>query len=164
MSPDMAQTTELREVEIERGALRFRVPASWAASKEEDGTEAFYEGEGEAGILRVKLMTFTSPDLLAPPVALAELEAMEKQPGQSIEPLPNGNALRTHSETIATDDEQTTLHVWMLASIEPPHRMRLAVFSFAVLAGDLDDLSARRTVAALQREIRRARFAHQSDA
>jgi hypothetical protein len=164
MSPDMAQTSELREVEIERGALRFRMPATWAGTKEEDGTDAFYEGEGEAGILRVKLMTFTSPDLLTPPVALAELEVMERQPGQSIEPLGNGNALRAHSEKIEADGEQTTLHVWMLASIEPPHRMRLAVFSFAVLAGDLDDLTARRTVATLHREIRRARFAHQIDA
>src|SRR5689334_1846502 len=139
MSPDMAQNTELREVEIERGALRFRVPAAWAGSKEEDGTDAFYEGEGEEGILRVKLMTFTSPDVLTPPVAMSELEAMEKQAGQTIEALPNGNALRVHSEKLEADEEQTTLHVWMLASIEPPHRMRLAVFSFAVLAGDLDD-------------------------
>jgi hypothetical protein len=97
-------------------------------------------------------------------VAMAELEAMEKQPGQTIEPLANGNALRTHNEKLETDDEETTLYVWMLASIEPPHRMRLAVFSFAVLAGDLDDLAARRTVAALHREIRNARFAHQNDA
>ena len=158
----MAPQTDLRDVQIERGALRFRVPAAWTGAQEDDGTEAFYEGEGEAGILRVKLMTFTSPDVLTSTVALAELEAMEKQPGQSLEPLPNGNALRTHHEELDTDGRRTTLHVWMLASIDPPHRMRLAVFSFAVLVGDLDDLAIRRTVAALHREIREARFAHQN--
>jgi hypothetical protein len=31
-------------------------------------------------------------------VALAELNAMEPQQGQSLEPLPNGNALRAHRD------------------------------------------------------------------
>jgi hypothetical protein len=155
----MRSKTELRDVVVERGLLRFRVPATWIGTKEEDGTEAFCEGDGEAGILRVKVMTFTSPDVLTPPVALAELKAMEAQPGQRLETLPNGNAFRAHTETLDTEGEATTLHVWMLASIEPPHRMRLAVFSFAVLAGAEDDGAI---LATLEREIRGARFGHQA--
>jgi len=157
----MAVHPELREVAVERGVLRFRVPGAWVSEKEDDGTDAFYEGDGKGGVLRVKVMTFTSPDVLTPRVALAELDAMEPQPGQSLEPLPNGNALRAHREELEADGERTTLHVWMLASVDAPHRMRLAVFSFAALVGDLDDLTARRTLATLDREIRLARFAHQ---
>jgi hypothetical protein len=161
MAAMVAPNSELREVAVDRGQLRFRVPGAWVSEKEEDGTDAFYGGDGKGGVLRVKVMTFTSPDLLTPRVALSELEAMEPQPGQTLEPLPNGNALRAHREELDADGDRTTLHVWMLASIDAPHRMRLAVFSFAALAGDLDDLTARRTVAALDREIRQARFAHQ---
>jgi hypothetical protein len=157
MHPESA----LREVDVEHGLLHFRVPHAWAARPENDGTAAFYAGDGADGVLRVKVMTFTSPDRLAPRVALAELDAMAPEPGQSLEPLPNGNALRAHREELTSGGDRTTLHVWMLAGVDPPHRMRLAVFSFAVLEGGVDELTARRTVATLDREIRHARFAHQ---
>src|SRR5204863_2709799 len=101
--PVMAAHPELREVAVEQGALRFRVPGAWVSEREDDGTDAYYEGDGKGGVLRVKVMTFTSPDVLTPRVALAELEAMEAQPGQSLAPLPNGNALRAHREELEAD-------------------------------------------------------------
>ena len=173
----------MKDIAFADGQIRFRVPASWVEGKEKDGSGAFFDESREAGTLRLKLMTFTSDDDLAGHIAFDELEnaieravvlckgtrieakhlpaSMDPEPGQKLEALPNGNALRSHREEAVANGERTLFHVWLLASIDPPHRMRLAVFSFTVTATDANDLDARRTVAAIEREIREAQFAHQ---
>lgn len=154
----------MKSVSFGDGQLRFRIPAGWVEDREADGSVAFYDAETQDGTLRLKLMTFTAEEVLAPHVALHELEALSPEPGQSLEALPNGNALRAHREQGEAEGERTTLHVWLLASVDPPHRMRLAVFSYTVRAAAADELATRRLVAALQQEIREARFAHQVQA
>jgi hypothetical protein len=151
----------LKTIEHAGGLLAFRVPERWSERTEEDGASLYYCDGAEDGMLRVKVMTFTSQQRLEEGVALAELEAMTPEPGQTLERLPNGNALRAHREENRGESESTVLHIWMLASIEPPHRMRLAVFSFTHLLGRAADETVRRTVETLDREIRGARFAHQ---
>lgn len=152
---------EMKEVGFGDGLLRFRVPAAWADEIEADGTAAFYDPGLEAGTLRVKVLTFTAEEELSSGVALRELGALEPAAGQTLEALPNGNALRIHREENSDPGEPTVFHVWMVASIDPPHYMRLAVFSFAILARDADTPETRRLLVELDREVRRARFAHQ---
>jgi hypothetical protein len=149
------------DVALDDGALRFRIPAGWTHGREADGGAAFYDGALDRGTLRVKLMTFTSDDDLTEKVALDQLAGIEEEPGQKLEALANGNALRTHREQAEAGGEGTVVHVWLLASIDPPHKMRLAVFSFTVAARDAGEAAMTKLVAALDREIRRARFAHQ---
>jgi hypothetical protein len=151
------EATPMKDVAHADGQLQFRVPAHWVVTQETDGTGAFYDETDAAGTLRVKLMTFTAEQDLSGPVAYRELQAMQPAPGQTLETLPGGNALRSHREEGLVGGERTIFHVWMLASVFPPHRMRLAVFSYTELASGADD----RLVAALDREIRRARFGHQ---
>jgi hypothetical protein len=150
---------ELQDITFADGQLRFRLPRGWIESAESDGGSAFYDEGMDRGTLRVKVMTFTTEDDLTGHPALDELAALESEPGQSLQALPNGNALRFHREEAQASGEPTIFHVWLLASIDPPHRMRLAVFSFTVLARDLE--SASQLVATLEKEIREARFAHQ---
>jgi hypothetical protein len=157
----MGAAPEMKDVLHSGGQLRFRVPAAWASAEEADGTAAYYDQAAGGGTLRVKLMTFTAEQELATPVAFQELEAMEPEPGQALEALPDGNALRTHHESAVVDGQPTVFHVWLLASVDPPHRLRLAVFSFTEPAARADDAASRGIVAALDREIRGARFAHQ---
>lgn len=150
----------LKTIAFEKGLLTFRLPEAWTERVDRDGGGLFY-GNAAEGTLRVKVMTFTSGQALRPDVALAELESMSPEPGQTVEALPSGNALRFHREDLNHDGERTRLYVWMLASVEPPHRMRLAVFSFTALVEEAAELQTRRTVALLDGEIRQARFSHQ---
>lgn len=154
---------DLKEVGTADGLLHFRVPATWANEVEADGSAAFWDEDLDAGTLRVKVMTFTTEEDLTGGVNLArrQLEGLEPAEGQTLEALPSGNALRIHQEESDEPGELTAFHVWMLASIDPPHRMRLAVFSFAVRARDARAPATRRAVATLDKEIRSARFAHQ---
>lgn len=148
---------KLRDVDFADGQLRFRVPAGWAESKEDDGGMAYYDQTLDQGTLRVKVMTFTTGDDLSGHRALEEMGAIEAEPGQTLEALPNGNALRFHREEAEGGGERTAFHVWLLASLDPPHRMRLAVFSFTVRARE----EAQAVIGVLDEEIRQARFAHQ---
>ena len=139
--------------------LRFRIPAAWTEDVESDGGAAYFDERADAGTLRVKVMTFTAEDEVAGDAAVAarELAALEPMPDQTVETLGNGNALRVHRET----SDSTVFQVWMLASMDPPHRMRLAVFSFATVAARAESAETMRVVEMLDREIRAARFAHQ---
>jgi hypothetical protein len=150
---------KLEDVTVDGGQLRFRVPAGWKQMVESDGGVAFHDRQHDSGTLRVKVMTFTSEDDLTGHRPFDELAAFEGEPGQTLEALSNGNALRTHREHAGTGTDRTLLHVWLLASIDPPHRMRLAVFSLTLI--DDENADAQVTIEALEEEIRQARFAHQ---
>lgn len=143
--------------------IRFRVPDGWSQERESDGTIAFYDPSLQAGTLRVKVMTFTSEDPLDPQVATDELRAMEAREGQTVLTLPSGNAVRRHREEALVGEEPTVIWVWLLAGVDPPAKaMRMAAFSFSVLAADARSEATRRLVAVLDREIRAARFVHQT--
>jgi hypothetical protein len=148
----------MKDVDSPDGQLRFRVPSDWQTIEEPDGTPAYYD---DRGTLRLKLMTFTAEEDLGAGAAYRELASMRPEPGQSLDALPGGNALRAHHEVTMVDGESTSLHVWLLASVEPPRKLRLALFTLSVPAEDAADAAGERLVATLDREIRAARFAHQ---
>ncbi len=145
-----------KNVAYDGGALRFRIPADWQEGREHDGEAAFYPPGG--GALRVKVLTFTSEEEIPPEAALAELEGMEAAPGQTLETLPSGNALRAHRDSLG---DGTELHVWILASVDPPNRMHLAIFSYTTKTEDVASLTTRQLVAAIGREVRAASFSHE---
>jgi hypothetical protein len=150
---------KLKDVVFSDGQLRFRIPATWQQGQEDDGGGVYYDEKLDQGTLRVKVMTFTTSDNLTGHRALDEMGVLEAEPGQTLEALPNGNALRFHREETEARGERTAFHVWLLASLDPPHRMRMAVFSYTVRAREADE--ARALLGVLDTEIRLARFAHQ---
>jgi hypothetical protein len=150
---------KLKDVAFADGQLRFRIPSSWVQSQEEDGGGVYYDEKLDQGTLRVKVMTFTTEDDLTGHRALDEMGVLEAEPGQTLEALANGNAVRFHREETEASGERTAFHVWLLASLDPPHRMRLAVFSFTVRAREAEEATA--LLGVLDTEIRQARFAHQ---
>jgi hypothetical protein len=147
-----------KEIASPDGVLAFRVPTHWHESQDSDGTRAFHDPAADTGVLRVKVFTFTSKQQVGAGVARRELEAMAPAPGQRLEVLPSGVALRTHREETDAGGERSVLHLWLLAREDPPHRLRLAVFSFSVPSERALDLSYRRVLAAVDREIRAARI------
>jgi hypothetical protein len=148
----------MKEVGSPDGQLRFRVPSDWQSTEESDGTPAYYD---DRRTLRLKLMTFTAEEDLGAGSAYRELASMRPEPGQRLDALPGGNALRAHHEVTTIDGESTSVHVWLLASVEPPRKLRLALFSLSVPAEDARGAAGKRLVATLDQEIRSARFAHQ---
>jgi hypothetical protein len=148
----------LKDVTLAGGQLRFRVPAGWNESTEPDGSSAFCD-PGDGGTLRVKVMTFTAEEDLTGRSAREQLEEMEAEPEQTIETLPNGKAVRVHRETGDDAGQPTEFRVWLLAAIDPPHRMQLAIFTFTVLATEA--AQAKALIAVLHEEIKQSRFAHE---
>jgi hypothetical protein len=84
---------------------------------------------------------------------------MDPAPGQRMEGLASGATLRTHREETEAGGEPVVMHLWLLARADPPHRLRLAVFSLSVPRAHALDTEVRRTVRDLDREVRAARFA-----
>jgi hypothetical protein len=148
-----------RDVALPDGVLAFRIPAHWREGEEADGTRTFHDDGADTGVLRVKLFTFTSEQQVGPREARRQLEAMAPAPGQRLEELPSGAALRTHREQAEAGGERAVMHTWLLARADPPHRLRLAVFSLAIPRAHAQDPDARRVVRDIDREVRAARLA-----
>jgi hypothetical protein len=149
----------LRDVVLAGGQLRFRVPAHWKESAETDGSTAFFDESAEGGTLRAKVITFTTEEDLSGRTAREQLEDMEPEPQQTLEELANGNALRAHDESGEDGGEATALRIWLLASVDPPHRLHLAIFSFTSMVKHAAATQA--LMATLHEEIKQARFGDQ---
>jgi hypothetical protein len=152
------ESPPLREVVSPDGVLSFRIPAHWRQADEPDDTLAFFDGAAETGVLRVRLFTFTSPQRVGPGVAREQLAAMDPAPGQRLETLPTGASLRTHREEAEASGERTVMHLWILAREDPPHRLRLAVFSLSLPGASVLDLKSRRVFREVDRQVRAARI------
>jgi hypothetical protein len=140
------------------GVLAFRVPAHWQEAEEPDGTRKFFDAASDTGVLRVRLFTFTSEQRVEPGVARQQLASMDPAPSQRLETLPTGAALRTQREETEGEGGRTIVHLWILAREDPPHRLRLAVFSLSVPETRALDLDSRRVVRAVDHEVRTARI------
>lgn len=158
MTAPVAPGGAFRQVASPDAALSFRIPSHWQEADEPDGTLTYYDADADTGLLRVKLFTFTSEQRVEPGTARDQLASMDPAPGQRLETLPNGAALRTHREEAEADGQRTIMHLWLLAREDPPHRLRLAVFSLSVPGSRALDLNTRRVVKDLDREVRAARL------
>src|SRR3954452_11880140 len=145
-----------KEITSPDGALAFRVPAHCREGQEADGTRPFHDPGADTGVLRVKLFPFTSEQRVTSGVARQQLASMDPAPGQRIEALPSGAIMRSHREEAEAAGERTVIHLWLLAKEDPPHRLRLAVFSLSLPAAGAVDLGTRRVVKDLDREVRAA--------
>jgi len=147
-----------KEIASPDGVLAFRIPAHWEEGEEPDGTRKFYDAGADTGVLRVRLFTFTSEQRVSPGVARQQLAAMDPAPNHRLEMLPTGAALRTQREESEADGQRTIVHLWILAREDPPHRLRLAVFSLSIPQTRALDLESRRVVRAVDQEVRAARI------
>jgi len=147
-----------KDVALPDGPLAFRVPAHWREGEESDGTRTFHDAGAATGVLRVKLFTFTSDQHVGAREAGRQLAVMDRVPGQRLEQLPSGAALRTHHERTESGGERAVMHTWLLARADPPHRLRLAVFSLSIPEAQAQSPGARRVLGDIDREVRAARL------
>lgn len=166
---DASGGERMQEVDYRGGLLRFRVPAAWVVELGEEGGGTFYEDRPDGGVLRLNVLTFRVPSGTAAdtlrqaltPRAEGEESGRhaEHAPGEPIEFMPNGNAMRTYTQAAQDGEDRVIQRYWEIANAVPPDHLRLAIFSYTFPPGDEDKPDQRRLVAVLDRELRAAVFA-----
>jgi hypothetical protein len=145
----------MKTINFRGGVMEFRIPAIWKEEFSEKGG-VFYEDRPNSGIFRVMLTTLQA----APGRQPSTVEILNPLPhvNGTAEALPNGNAIATTEETAMDRDDVIKVYSWFLANCVPPHHIRIAIFSYAILRNEDDLPKTRCELIMLDTEIRLAAF------
>lgn len=142
-----------------RGIVSFCIPAGWVEEYHDD-YGMFYEDNPGAGTLRLTLITVEKPSNWTGPAAVGDLVAFMKDITKHDNPavLENGNVLCKYARQSVENGEDLIVHRWEIGNRVGSTHLRLAIFSFALLAARSSDPENVRQVAMLDKELPAAQF------
>jgi hypothetical protein len=156
-----------KQVVYRGGIASFEIPASWVEEYEPEGGGAFYEPRDDSGTLRLSVLSFSSENEPALEMASSALEGANDRSNE-------GFPLSYEVEETQEDGALLEIHRWQVAVPVLPHSVRLAIFSYAVLAGQVIQPHISEELRFVDASIRNARFStepgvggaydHQADA
>jgi hypothetical protein len=140
-----------KQVVYRGGIASFEIPESWVEEYEREGGGTFYEPRDDSGTLRLNVLSFSSENEPATEMARSALEGAN---GHSCEGFP----LNYEVDESQEDDAQLEIHRWQVAVPVLPHSVRLAIFSYAILAGQLIQPHIAEELKFVDTSIRNAKF------
>jgi hypothetical protein len=150
----------MRSIIYRGGVIRFEVPDDWIEGVEPDGGSAYYPSNSESPTLFIHVMTCKSPHTHVEAEALVTLlSSRSEQSGQSIVTFENGNPALIYSRRFAERGKAGVLHRWEVARAAPPHHIRLAIFTLALIDGQPAEAEAGELVQMVDRIARNCTFA-----
>ena len=142
------------------GIVTFRLPAHWREEYAPEGGGTFYDPDRpDSGTLRLNVLSMHGP-----PGASAEQGVAAAFPACSFEWLANGLALRHRIVSSHERGEALHLHRWEIAIPVPPDRVRLACFTYAILACQEHEPDTVAELALVAQSVRAADYARQAGA
>jgi hypothetical protein len=135
------------------GIARFEIPDSWDEEYEPSGGATFYEDEPDSGTLRLNVLTFSSNGAESSAKMISGLIAKN-----GYQALRDGLAIAQEVKLAEENGEQLQINYWRVAVPVEPESVRIAVFSFTILADQATDASIGREIKLLEKSIRAAEF------
>lgn len=145
----------LKEISYRGGLVTFRVPAHWQEEYGQDGGGSFYEDVPNSPTFRLEVITAQSASTIGSAHAAKALALLSKVAGESVvETLPNGYALVRYHKTSTDRGQELQISYWSVAQAIPPHHVRIATFSYTLLAGQERDPQIQNDMKLLDAEVR----------
>lgn len=154
-------TIVLKTINYRGGIVRFRIPENWVEEYEDAGGGTFYAPGDDTGTLRLSVLTMESPRGKAvDPITAAEVlqEGVQKY-GASVVPLRAGIALIQYDLPAVERGHSLNIRYWRVAQSLSPRHVRLAIFSYTLLADQFNDPTFQDELDVIDREIRAAELA-----
>jgi len=117
----------------------------------------FEEGE-DTGTLRLNVTTFGSPKAIT---AESAREFLATAVGLPVETLQNGNALAKRITKTTDRGQKITMYSWHLSASLPPETIRLANFTYTVLASETQSSTTMKDLSFIEASIRQATFSNE---
>lgn len=153
-----ADSMEMKEIQYLGGLVTFSVPEHGVEAYEPGTGGVYYENAPNTGTLRLILVTEKSPTPLSEDAAFDELVAMKSVKAESVQRLKNDNAIATSIRHGSEGGQAITLFFWHVANPVRPHHLRIAIFSYTVLAAQESSEGVRREVQLLTESIKDAKY------
>lgn len=145
----------LKRIVYRGGIAEFDIPAGWREEYEPLGGATFYDDRPDSGTLRLSVLGFKSKDTPAERMA-----ATAFRDGR-VESTRGGLPLRLAETETEEDGELLHIYKWEVAVPAPPNSLRLALFSYTILASQKSDAAFLAEVALLDSSIREATFSQE---
>jgi hypothetical protein len=151
----------LKTINYRGGVVRFRIPAHWQEEYEDVGGGTFYAPGGDTGTLRLNVLTMEGPagKAVNSETAAEVLEGESQKYGAPIMPLGEGVVMIRYDLPAEERGQPLTMRHWRVAQSLGPNNVRLALFSYTLLAEQWDDASSQEELAMIDREIAAAELA-----
>jgi hypothetical protein len=152
---------EMKRIEYRNGLIRFSIPADWIEEYDDEGGGIFYLDRPSSGTLRLNVLTFKyRSDCGAADNNLLDIVGgFSKATAGSLRVLENGNVLNKHVRHCTDGGELLQQHYWEIGNNVGASHIRIAVFSYTILASQHADPEALRDIAMLNNELVAAEFA-----
>jgi hypothetical protein len=144
---------DLKTISYRGGIVRFTIPQSWKEEYEPEGGATFYEDAPDSGTLRLSVLSCHSKGAKTCQQMVSGLIA-----DGGYETLQEGLAIKSHVDSAEEKGHWLEVHYWEVAVPVSPDRLRMAIFSFTILAAHADETDARHDIELLDRSIRGAEY------
>jgi hypothetical protein len=143
------------------GIVSFLIPDEWLEEYKDGGGGTFYEDEPESGVLRLNVLTMREPDRpddRSKTDRLLALFSGSAQRGAVVRVLDNGNVICAYVEQAFQQNEELAMHYWEIANHADENHIRLAIFSFTILASRASDSAILDQIAMLDEQLPQTAF------
>ncbi|MCI0551914.1 MAG: hypothetical protein L0287_13250 [Anaerolineae bacterium] len=152
-------STNLKLITYRGGLVKFRVPITWIEEYESAGGGTFYENIPNSGTLRLNVLTFENTSEYNDKSTIDFLAKSTYAKRGVITSLQKGNAMLTYNEDSMEGTERLRIYYWQIANYVPPKHIRIAVFSYTILAGQESDPLVANELKVVGEQIPKATFA-----
>jgi hypothetical protein len=148
------------------GVVTFRIPAHWREEYSDIEGGTFYRDHPQSGTLRLSIVTATSQKQAQSRSAFDVLQGIEdnlRNEGVdgTIKGRKDGNAVFKYEEAGSEQGMRLTIFYWIVANALPPRHVRVATFSYTIIAEQRNQSQIQHDLEMLDAEIEAASFSPQ---
>jgi hypothetical protein len=144
---------QLKSICYRGGIARFSIPASWKEEYEASGGATFYEDRPDSGTFRLNVLSFSSNGKETGDQTIAGLIAKS-----GYKALRDGLAIKQYVKSAEEDGEPLRIYYWQVAIPVERCNVRLAIFSYTILASQGTDKQVCQEIDLLDRCILNGEF------
>lgn len=146
----------LKNICYRGGIARFEIPASWKEEYEPSGGATFYEDRPDSGTLRLNVLAFRSNGNVTGEQSVENMIAKS-----GYKELRDGLAIKQYVKSAGEDLEPLRIHYWQIAIPVQGCNIRLAIFSYTILASQATDKQILQEIELLEKCIQNAEFSRE---
>ncbi len=163
-SATSAEQQAWKDIRYMRGLVEFQIPDNWIAQYDEWDRGTYFEDSDDSGILRIDVSTLNSKALLDQNSTVDLLIALDEDSTGEFSALPNGNALHSYTQQVAEGEYELLIYWWVVAKVIDPHHLRLANFSYTILASMQEESGTKAVLSALRDKLSQSRIGREIEA
>jgi hypothetical protein len=156
----------MKSIVYRGGVVTFGIPAHWREEYSDMEGGMFYEDHSHSGTLRLKIITAAKPKPVQFASALDVLETIVSRLRNdgvvgTTKERKDGNALFKYEEATSEQGRRLTIFYWIVVNPVQTSHVRVATFSYTILAEQRNQSQVQHDLEMLDAEIEAASFSSQ---